>query len=582
MKTSVHSFSYQFDRQINMASSINNYSRGVKTVKLKKSENQKKTRKKLSQKPFNCLFFSYLRILTPSLFLKKCGQLTKTSEEFLKTENLSNCEESQVKTNLLKKKEYKKESTNRFDEKKIIKSKFKRIKSGNLILKSEGKKQKASNQIKKRKKACDENFPQEKNKYSKSERFSVASLETKKTHKSIIFSNKNDSEKAKKRDPVKLKNSQEKCHVKPFPLFCQIQQENSDFWINPEYVKGNQKKAPASNLENEENKVNINCIEEEELIKNINRTYKFDLKYNDFFPKLSFIETIRREFGQNLNDIHKNRNFNFLKLKIVWSQFLSNEKIKSNHFDKMSSFELLLFKTFLFRFGYLSKTKSSDNEDLKRFPIDLNTIQNLAAKVKIVRTEQQMLECALKQVFKKLMHRFSLKNKDKQFYSDMGTIHLTANENEQFYRHYFGDLCDEQRTLNYFYITESILSSTVKMIDYIRKMKQSPRVLEEIKKFCFNFDNKKRFEDIEHSEISISGSTLLKRHKYDIADKINKRINNYEIILNQFNHKLEKNKIYRWMGIILRDLKLNPKVKIPWNIFELNESVKLLVKYLKE
>lgn len=326
----------------------------------------------------------------------------------------------------------------------------------------------------------------------------------------------------------------------------------------------NKNKTKQSNSSKYENSF-FKTIDQEDLVRFIESTFQETPKFNDFNGTDSFINHIKKKFGNGLNDKNRFKHFNFLSLKIVWSQFLTKERINKNHLKKLTSFEKLIFQSFLIRFGYVQKGRQ-----FKLTVQNLEKLQNLTNLR--IKTEKQMLSYSLKQIFKRVMYPFFNKKRNSKFLMDMRMIHLTRAECLKLFGHYFQKTLQKNENLNEFIISEGTLKSSESMIKYISKLVRSTEMVEVIGNYLGWYSKEKmKYKDF---------GNIYKRQRYEIADKINKRINNYEIILNQFHGDKERKRVFHWMGIILRDLRLNPKLKIPWSLPELKESLKLLKKYM--
>ena len=293
---------------------------------------------------------------------------------------------------------------------------------------------------------------------------------------------------------------------------------------------------------------------------------EFRAKFGIFDPRDAFVASVKRELGSKLNDRARTKTFNFLALKILWSQFLSGERIEAEYIRRLSPFEQLLFRTFLVRRGY---TGSKSGAVLKR-----HWLESVSSRALCRNSEQSMLSIVLKAVFKRLMHPFSNSSVTKPFHSDMDLLPLSNSENNAFYSHYFGTGAERDCQ-----ISDRILRRSELMAEYIHKMGQSEQMRVDV--FRFLYAPRERSDSWFQSpgHYSIGGSEVFRRHKYEIADKINKRLSNYEIVLNQFDPKHQSEQLLRWMAIILRDLGLNPEVNLPWNVVELEEAIQLFLRY---
>ena len=308
-------------------------------------------------------------------------------------------------------------------------------------------------------------------------------------------------------------------------------------------------------------------IKHPELKKLIEASVDPQVSFNNFDPHSAFIAKVKREFGHRLNDQTRVKPFNFLPLKVVWSQFLSGERVSPDYLKQFTGFEHLLFRTFMLRCGY--KT------NVEKLELDPRQLQTILQSTLRRNSERDMLQTALKAVYKKLMHSFSRQKGQKPFHSSMGVLRLDRAETSRFYSHYFGAESSEAD-----HLSERILGDSWLMIGHIAKMGRSERMCTDVLKFLRAPQANPHLEMRAQRRYSISQSAALRRHKYDIADQINKRTTNYEIVLNQFDPDRESARVLRWMGTILRDLKLNPRVRLPCDAFQLEECFQLLLRYL--
>ena len=296
----------------------------------------------------------------------------------------------------------------------------------------------------------------------------------------------------------------------------------------------------------------------------IEKFFKETSTFNEFNLTDSFIRKIKYKFGDKLTDKRKTKWCRFINLKIVWCQFLCNEKINQEKFKKMNAFEKILLQTFLKRNGYLLM----EDEDELTYQ-KLSKLNEIKCKgFQYQRTEKEMLDFSIKQVFKKLMYSYFNKIPGKEFFSDMRMISLNREQNYKMFQDLFSEALEKHESVEDFFINEHIMSNEKRMIEYIQKMSRSKKI-----KGIFADYLSKQGEYKNKIIGKKFSKEFYKRHKYDIADKLNKRINNYEIILNQFDPDMEESYILEWLGIIIKDLALNPRVKIPWNISDLDKSM---------
>ena len=289
-------------------------------------------------------------------------------------------------------------------------------------------------------------------------------------------------------------------------------------------------------------------------------------QFNGFDLQNGFIATVKREIGINLNFRGQTKQFNFHALKIVWSQFLSGERVSSDYLACMSPFEHLIFRVFLSRFGYVSRNCPRE--------LDSHHLQKVLRVVLSRNSEKSMLQTALRAVLKKLMHPFCSGTDNKTFHSDMRPVSLTRSERGQFFAYYFQDGFEPDDEA-----LDSLMQDSLLMIQFIKKMSESERVQKDITKFLFSADTESERGFCHSGRYSVSQSLALRRHKYEIADKISKRLTNYELVLNCLSSKSNPELILRWMGLILQDLGLNPQVSVPCNVFELEEALGLFLQY---
>lgn len=352
----------------------------------------------------------------------------------------------------------------------------------------------------------------------------------------------------------------------PYPLFCHTSAMSGEHAVDGPAPSppdtGQMRSTPDADF--------FDRVDRDRLRTLIDAQFAVSVRFNDFGACDNFLQLVRCDFGARINDVNRPKQFNFLKLKVVWSQFLTNEDIKRDMFSALSAFELLLLRAFLVRFGHLRSNQ--------RLPAKAAELGALARVNRDYQCERVMLATVLKLVFKRLMHAFS-KNQDQPYHSDMRTVKLDRGENAEFYAHYFGGLTDASRSLQDFYICEEVLQDSTRMVRYIRWMGQSEPMRAAVFKFCSPGFRADMLGEFDPRSRSIAGSALLRRHKYYVADRINKRLNNYEIVLNQFDTVHDRQRVLRWMGVILKDLSLNPRLIVPCTIFQLERAVQLFMEY---
>ena len=238
-----------------------------------------------------------------------------------------------------------------------------------------------------------------------------------------------------------------------------------------------------------------------------------------------------------------------------------------------------MFKSFLIRRGYIKNYSNFECNDLG---YDLFCEKLFEIKKYIFdhsRTETELLSCGLKRSFDYLMQKFVRQNKRKDIFALMQYQKLSDSEITSFYDYYFSHLKSYKENSRSFYLTRQILGDRNKMQKYIHKIKKSEHLIRDIKGIL-NYQNPNKL-NFRQKPIDLD-CELLKREKYSIAHKINERLSNYENVLNQFNPVYDEGKIVRWMGIILRDLQMNPNTNISWNLLEVGKAIEMLSCYLEK
>lgn len=316
-------------------------------------------------------------------------------------------------------------------------------------------------------------------------------------------------------------------------------------------------------------------ISMETLTEKIENCVEESYKINDFCRRDGFIHNIKDKFGSSLNDKNMEKHVNLINLKIVWAQFLLKRKISRSHLKGFSAFEKIIFLVYLRRFGFIADIKKYGKLD---DAAAIEQLSNLNQK-----SENRLLRFALKQMFKKIMYSFFNKHPRRRFETDLRPIKISKNENVKMTCHYFSDIMREDESIEDYMITEDTLSRTSSMVHFIRRMARSPRMCAFVDA-CFGksgSDESGFLAQISCKPGDLNSKTnqLLLRQQNEILNKINQRVTNFEIILNQFNPVFEKNKIIEWMAIIVRDFKLNPNLNVCWGFGELKESFQVFFKY---
>ena len=318
------------------------------------------------------------------------------------------------------------------------------------------------------------------------------------------------------------------------------------------------------------NQKKICCLQQIELIKKLKNSHASKINLKKFF-----IESIKSELSFYITDVNKNKNFDFVSLKILWSQFISGEPIAQSPSRKLSGFEKQVFSMYLKRAGYIPQPILI-SDDLK----EITELQNDTFESK--KSTKELLVFALKNIFKKLMFSFFYES-DTSFFTCFKTIQLTALESKMFYEYYFGDVANEM-SLNIcnFYLTKEVLNDERSMLLYLEKMAKSDLMIIEINKYLNVNVLEEDESDLAKLKRKILQSDSYKKQKYEIANHIDKRVNNFEIVLNQFDESKQANEILRWMKIILNDIKFNPKFRIPWNLSDFLQSMIHLKECIKK
>ena len=353
----------------------------------------------------------------------------------------------------------------------------------------------------------------------------------------------------------RINSKKSKYSIFPFTLDEPFMSKNHNFYISKtKHIDWNQ----------------ISYDDQLQLIQNYIKKNYPESKFRD---SESFINQIKTSFRGNISERKKSKHFNFMNLKFVFCQFLSEESINKEYLQKLSAFEQTILVCFLKRYKYF-------DESIEPSFCLINTPEKLEAlrsKSKGKLSELQVYQIAIREIFKKLMYSFCQGQKKFSFYKNMKIIHLNKQETNDFYTHYFKDCTKEGEEIKDFFISESMLLDLEKITEYTNKMKQSKKMIDDILKYFLdpkaNASNFKQY--LEEDEF---GKEFIRRIKFNIADKVNKRVNNYEIVLNQWDACEDKKKIIMWMSIIYRDFMRNPNVKVPNQISNVQESVKRFLK----
>lgn len=319
-------------------------------------------------------------------------------------------------------------------------------------------------------------------------------------------------------------------------------------------------------------------IEIYELIEKIENTIEETNTHDEFNNCDGFIFKIKQKFGHFLNDKNMVRNFNLINLKVVWAQFLLNKTISRSHLKQMSSFEKIIFLTYLRRFGYIQNVDKYIN--LKNIN-ELEKLNNSNQK-----SEKQLLAFALKLIFKKIIYSYFNKDSKRPFEKDNRPIRISKQEKVKMTHDYFSENLKTNKSIEDFIINEEILTKTSSMLEFIKKMASSQKMCDFIDK---HLESKLELNSNISGKINCNTGnskstvqTFYLRQQTEILNNINQRITNFEIILNQFSPIMEKEKIFKWMGIIIKDFKLNSKLNVCWGFDEINEAFQLFLKYFNQ
>ena len=286
--------------------------------------------------------------------------------------------------------------------------------------------------------------------------------------------------------------------------------------------------------------------------------------------------TDKRAFTDAFSSQQNNRNvknFNFFNLKSVLSRFLLNKELCEKTLNKLSAFERLILQTCLVTHGYIPQNQ--------RFCLSKQNLSGLLVVKLKMNSLGRMLRLALKYVLKHLKCPFAAGRVHKSFYSETGPTSLDPHGNARFNNRYFGAELARLTQLEHHYFTEDSLSRS--QFFFTNKSRQSRLcpVFKDIQKYVLGKSPCIDRRNFSSCVYSIDGSQIAEHHKYVIREKIGQKLASYEIELNQFDPQKDQTQILEQMGLILRDLRLNPRAEIPCNILELDEAVQMLLSYAK-
>ena len=277
-----------------------------------------------------------------------------------------------------------------------------------------------------------------------------------------------------------------------------------------------------------------------------------------FRNKDKFVSYIKRKFGTNLSDKNRERIYNFKNLKLFLLNFIFEDNLSEIKYEELSLYEQLILEKMVMKI-------SQKNWIYKDF--GFNELKKLAKKRQEI-SEKNKLKMIICLLFKIIMWKF----KYNTIYSEKllkGESSLMKNDKmdkektKEFYISFFKDVASKNGIdISEFYLTKEIFNSVESIEKYLEILKLSPKLMIEMKDLIYKKNTQKICE-------------VEKVFKFETVDKISKRINNFEIVLNQYEEP-QKESIREWLTIILLDLELNPNVIIPRKMSVFRDSLDLL------
>ena len=322
----------------------------------------------------------------------------------------------------------------------------------------------------------------------------------------------------------------------------------------------------------------------EQLCAEINSKFDSTSKFNDFPCSQSFWNQNRLIFGADLHHHFKTKYVTISNFKKVCIQFLSDEPIEDKAFQNFIPFERFLLLCLLIRFGYIPKGRV--------LPTTTFELEQLKSVNQDTASERLMLCTALTYIINEVVgpilkqnypHAFAdsdpllIINLDKEPFC----LRFLKNEAEcrLFVEHFYRGKPEKEEMLKDFCLSNHFFKNSTEMVWLIKLMRLSKPLEQAICEFCFAKYREYGTTNFDGSKYSIEDSRLANVHKCSIRSHIEHLMEQYPIVLNQFDPVQEKTKICKWMGVILRDLSLHECLKIPCSMLQLEAAFDLFFQY---
>ena len=91
---------------------------------------------------------------------------------------------------------------------------------------------------------------------------------------------------------------------------------------------------------------------------------------------------------------------------------------------------------------------------------------------------------------------------------------------------------------------------------------------------------KNEFNKLFKKKSNMSTNLLFIKYKNKSYYNINKRVTNFEIVLNKFANE-DKDILLNWIFYVIRDILMNPNIKLPKTYVEVNNSLNLLKRIIQ-
>lgn len=309
---------------------------------------------------------------------------------------------------------------------------------------------------------------------------------------------------------------------------------------------------------------NLNqIVENENNLKNEANSLKYFVSKKSKFS----IEINLPEIETNIKNVKKvlsNQNY-FENSFQIFKKLLLNEKIIQIDLDCLTEHDRILLKTFFIKKKIVGNQEKIIFEE-KHF--------NSSYKLNTERRKEENLKHIIMLGIKFLRYHFRMNHKSFLIHPQNQLIYDNDDKNNKelidfcFYSYYFGKVADKNNwSLEKFYHPK-IASKRSKTVNESQRLKSiNSEYLRYIKKsqiFLNDFNNY-----LNNNFVTFNGKCDgFTNQSYEIL--INKLISKF----NYWDGIMRNKGSQSGFQIVLKDLSKNPKCKLPWSYFELNEAVK--------